>query len=274
MVLPPPGDAKSSDRLWYDMVGFFQSPYYFQDVLSKPELHAMLDPTGEFRRNARRVLADWYAPPSSSLLSHETTVAEDDAADAVLDQCHMIGVHVRRGDYTTLMKGVFEELDFTGYYDKALHLLLGGSQLEKLTRRVSRRCASTRDVLVAAAKGSPIRVLVFCDASDTLFASSLVGAWRVKYPGLYVTLVSEVQEECRPDDPPSSKTFPNMPPRDVVELFTMAACDDLIMANSTFSWWAAYLQAGPGRVVAPAKWFVKEPFPSMRHLYDAGWILV
>eukprot|EP00759_Apiculatamorpha_spiralis_P058898 PhF_6_TR9476/c0_g1_i1/m.14792 len=47
---------------------------------------------------------------------------------------------------------------------------------------------------------------------------------------------------------------------DYVEMVTMSKCDDLIIANSSFSWWGAYLQDSPsGRVVAPSKWFVGKP---------------
>ena len=38
------------------------------------------------------------------------------------------------------------------------------------------------------------------------------------------------------------------------DLNTMASCKSLIMANSTFSWWAAYL-GGHGKVICPKSWF-------------------
>ena len=38
------------------------------------------------------------------------------------------------------------------------------------------------------------------------------------------------------------------------DLYLMTQCSDFIIANSTFSWWGAWL-ANTGRVVAPSKWF-------------------
>jgi hypothetical protein len=41
-----------------------------------------------------------------------------------------------------------------------------------------------------------------------------------------------------------------------VEQRLMACCHHFIVANSTFSWWAAWLGEAPGTiVVAPQRWF-------------------
>ncbi len=40
---------------------------------------------------------------------------------------------------------------------------------------------------------------------------------------------------------------------DVTDMNLMAGCKGVIMANSSFSWWAAYLSKG--KVIAPKQWF-------------------
>lgn len=42
------------------------------------------------------------------------------------------------------------------------------------------------------------------------------------------------------------------------DMFLMTYCKDLIIANSTFSWWGAFLNNRNGRIIAPQKWFNRD----------------
>jgi hypothetical protein len=55
------------------------------------------------------------------------------------------------------------------------------------------------------------------------------------------------------------------------DLQLMSLCRHNILANSTFSWWGAWLNRNPGRlVVAPARWFARDDIDT-RDLLPAEW---
>jgi hypothetical protein len=71
-----------------------------------------------------------------------------------------------------------------------------------------------------------------------------------------------------------------MPPKESPpneSMILMSHSSDLIISNSTFSWWSAYLSSSTTNVVGPAKWFrnLKDPvdlIPPEWHLAEAKWI--
>ncbi len=58
---------------------------------------------------------------------------------------------------------------------------------------------------------------------------------------------------------------------DHLDLHLMSLCHSFIIANSSFSWWAAWMGNRPGKVVyAPVPW-INDPAVDMRDLYPPDW---
>lgn len=56
-----------------------------------------------------------------------------------------------------------------------------------------------------------------------------------------------------------------------LDMYLMTLCKNLIIANSSFSWWAAYLNASQNVIVSPHKWV---NLPIGRKMQRDNWILI
>jgi len=59
------------------------------------------------------------------------------------------------------------------------------------------------------------------------------------------------------------------------QLLLMSVCDYNIIANSTFSWWGAYFNQNPGKIVCyPSTWFGPALKHDTRDLFPADWVRI
>jgi hypothetical protein len=59
-----------------------------------------------------------------------------------------------------------------------------------------------------------------------------------------------------------------------IDMYLMSICKHNIIANSSFSWWGAWLNQNPGKtVIAPMQWFA-DPHTSTPDIYPENWVKI
>jgi TFIIF-interacting CTD phosphatase-like protein len=62
---------------------------------------------------------------------------------------------------------------------------------------------------------------------------------------------------------------------EMIDLILMSLCDHNIIANSTFSWWSAWLNKNNNKtVVGPKKWFSDQSDIDSKNIIPKSWIQI
>lgn len=112
------------------------------------------------------------------------------------------------------------------------------------------------DYLNAANK----KIYEVCDKEYYLDAIEHIKS-KIDHPYFYIFSddIEWVEKELRFQNTDYQFVHMTTPDKDIVEFFLMAQCRHNIIANSTYSWWAGFLNSQPGKiVVAPKHWYKDE----------------
>jgi len=130
---------------------------------------------------------------------------------------HTISMHFRIGDYKKVQN--FHPIMKYEYYRKSIAHILSES-------------TDSYDGI-----GPVYKILYFCENQDICDVDIIVNQLKADYPSIIFTKAS--------NDIP-----------DWVQILAMSNCQHNIIANSSFSWWGAYFNNNPNKIVCyPNIWF-------------------
>jgi hypothetical protein len=144
-----------------------------------------------------------------------------------------ISLHFRFGDYKNY-PNMYPLLDYN-YYKKALSLIID----EISTMRIQKQ----------------IVVIYFCEDESLTEAEDIINI---------LTQTNKPSIQFKRADSNLA---------DWEQMLLMSLCDHNVIANSTFSWWGAYLNSNIGKIVCyPEQWFTKEANKDTSDLFLEEWV--
>jgi len=116
------------------------------------------------------------------------------------------------------------------------------------------------------------KIHALCDETYYHSSASFIGA-KTKHPHFFIFSDDTYWVRANLSLPfPMTIIERDEPTQDFEDLRLMGFCKHHIIANSSFSWWGAWLNPDPGKiVVTPKRWFSKPDF-STKDLIPPGWI--
>jgi hypothetical protein len=143
-----------------------------------------------------------------------------------------ISLHFRFGDYKKY-SNIYQILKEQYYSNAITHIL---SEIN-----------SDKDI------NTFLSILYFCENEDLKEAEDIIKKLQLQYPFINFERANPVLEDWE-------------------QMILMSLCNHNIIANSTFSWWGAFLNDNPGQIVCyPEHWFMPQAKKNTSDLFPEDW---
>lgn len=150
------------------------------------------------------------------------------------DIINSISLHVRIGDYIKYPK-IYPLLDKI-YYKNALNFII--NEIQNYKTNINKEKV----------------VLYFCENNDISQVEELINNLKKDFPSIKFLRADPELEDWE-------------------QMLLMSLCEHNIIANSTFSWWSAYLNSNLAKIVCyPEQWFMPEANKDTSDLCLEDWI--
>lgn len=154
---------------------------------------------------------------------------------------------------------LFKEAIFTSSYEKINSLIDHKNGYDEL-------------VAIHVRRGDYIALPGFQECSAEYYQSAINKFDDANYK---FVIFSDDIEWCKSTFGEDESLYYSEGQNEYVDMCMMSMCDHFIIANSSFSWWAAYLgQNTDKRVIAPLLWFNPEVGNNTKDLYPKDWELI
>lgn len=162
-----------------------------------------------------------------------------------------ISMHFRVGDYKHLP--LYHPLLQLDYYMKSLLYITQQNELHAPHNNTEPHQEPQSEYESESNAPRPSRVLWFCEEEDKPeLETRILSPLKTQFPELEFIYCDEKE--------------------DWKQMLIMSACDHNIIANSTFSWWGAYLNNNPSKIVCyPSQWFGPLIKKDVKYMFPPSW---